>query len=231
MKRRSEIFQCGQRVEGTMLTIVKPVYPDTWMLVEVECDCGNYIVLPYQRVYYRQYSCGCTRRVRSNALDYTNMSVHSQYGNRNEGRTLTVLFRDPGTQQWAYVCSCCAEVFVMPPGMERGLRSSLKEIAAQDCPNHLEYTPLERIEHLVQMIGGTKNSARIVIAEQDLEPRYEQKNIKRDARGQIVGFYGPPRIFPEDLERIRKNREAYRIANAPVPIDPDGFGPMDDIYK
>jgi len=207
-----------------MLTIIGPVKETSWSMIRCRCDCGAYLNLPYQRVYYRQFSCGCTRRTRSKVApynDYTGVEIYNSMGNERRGRTLTVLYRDPETQQWAYACSCCAEVSLMPHGMERGIRSSLKELAGQVCPFYVErytnnkisadykekygflpYSPKLRTEYEPYRRRGLG----IGTFEQDAQywldqGRLERKNVRFDAGGKICAVYGLPKLDPADKDK------------------------------
>ena len=129
MKRRSNKFQPGQRLAGTMLTVVDSLNPLSWDDVIVDCDCGNRVTIPYMAAYRRQFSCGCKSRLRQNAPDATGQRYFNKAGNVTEspndgrpiahGRGLTNIMRDPDTQRWIYLCECCAETFIMPGGHDR----------------------------------------------------------------------------------------------------------------
>lgn len=135
MKKRSNMFTPGQRVNGTLFTIVDSVDPASWHDIVCLCDCGKKVVLPYQKVYYKQYSCGCRRRPRIDSVDYTNTEAYSQTGNKKNGRRVAVVLFDDIRQQWQYTCDCCNDLFFVPRGNERGLARTLRDIAGQDCPN------------------------------------------------------------------------------------------------
>jgi hypothetical protein len=138
MKKRSNLFTPGQRVNGTLFTIVDSVEPTNWHDIICLCDCGNKVVLAYQKVYYKQYSCGCHRRPRIDSVDYTNTEAVNGNGNDKHGRKLTVVLFDDVKQQWQYMCDCCSEIFFVPRGNERGLARTLRDLAGQTCPNWRE---------------------------------------------------------------------------------------------
>lgn len=229
MKQRSSIFNAGQRIAGTMLTIVDSMQPNSWQEVLCRCDCGRQVVLPYLRVYFKQYSCGCKRKLRFDAVDHTGFCAVSKAGNQNEGRSLTVLYRDPETMEWQYVCSCCAQVYTVPRGAERGLQSTLLRTASQVCANFAgHFTPVERCDRLLSMVHspGSDGGHRKRNAERILAPCYPPERVKRNMDGEIEGFYGEPKIpekWRKELERRRKARKKLKAIAGPISTDPDGF--------
>lgn len=227
MRMQSSVFHAGKHIEDTLLTVVGQTYEGTWSTVKCRCECGNVVDLPYQRVYYRQFSCGCTRRIRSNAVDYADYSVINSVGNHHKGRTLTIIDRDTETQQWQYVCACCAQIFLMPRGNERGVVNSLNKLAGLDCPNWLPFTYVDHIENITWQRPcdrymfdpmGREGAAKALV------PFYDPKNIKYARDGVIVGFYGPPaKPLPDAWLKKR-----YAPTQEPVAMDPDGFESMFD---
>jgi hypothetical protein len=219
MPKSSYAFKPGQRIEGTMLTVVDSVDPNCWRMIRCMCDCGTEIVLPYSYVYAGKYSCGCRRRTRPDAIDHTGREITNRTSPEGHGRRLIVLWRDHETQQWIYTCSCCAQIFLLPRGMERGLFNSLQEIAGQTCPNYLEFVPLDRLERLLCPLGESRGISRQTLAE-DWAPHFPSGRVKRDKHGVIEGFYGQPTSVPDWV--IQKRKELAAL-NAPVPEDPEGF--------
>jgi hypothetical protein len=143
------MFEPGQRLAGTLFTIVDSAQSNSWREVICKCDCGKTVVLPYQRVYYAQYSCGCRRRPRADAVDYTSTEAVNGNGNDKHGRKLTVVLFDDIKQQWQYMCHCCSEIFPVPRGNERGLARTLRDIAGQTCPNYREAWHVNRNNELL----------------------------------------------------------------------------------
>jgi hypothetical protein len=223
MRQRSNAFRPGQRIEETMLTIIDSIDPTTWRMIRCQCDCGTVVVLPYASVFAGKYSCGCQRRLREDVIDHSGREIRNNSNDGNNpghGRVLTVLWRDQETQQWAYTCSCCAEVFLLPRGMERGLFCSMREIAGQECPNYQAFIPLDRLEQLLCPLGESRGIGRTTLAE-DWAPHFKPSQVKRDRQGNILGFYGQPSSVPDWVVEKRKQMEDL---NVPMPEDPDGFG-------
>ena len=233
---RKCIFHLGDRVEGTMLTIVRPLRPDSWRIVVCKCDCGKVVELLYNTLFSGRYSCGCTRKTRTDAVDYTGMTVHNGKGNRGYGRRITILYQNE-EQRWVYVCECCAETFVLPRGMERGIKAGLKDLAVETCPNFKEYYPADHIERLhnaymaeygvslFYLYRLTTGASRDRLAE-ELAPYYERRNVKYKRRGGVSGFYGfPTKSAP------KSDANSFIVADDTVtelvPVDPDGFTELD----
>jgi hypothetical protein len=217
MKIRSNIFKPLEEIPNTILTIVDSVKPDSWSRVLCRCQCGIEVVLTYAQVYYAsKYSCGCTVRPRSILRDYTGHKVYSPKG---RGRTLVILYRDPETGLWAYVCDCCAKVSLLREGSGRGVEHSLATAAAQDCPYYLEFVPVERIERISVPLHDGRVIPRITKAKEyagDIPYRDKYRNdgifavrfpperVVRDSFGEILGFLGDP--IPHWLDRERRER-------------------------
>lgn len=218
IKSESRVFREGQRVKGTMLTVISQAEPGSWAMILCRCDCGNEVELPYQVVYYRRYSCGCRKRPRQDAVDYSFVRVESRYGNRNAGRSLIVLDRDAVTGQWTYVCECCARLFTVPRGMERGLLNSMKRLASEECPGYRQFTATEHIVRLTNELvtlgfnipGEWKTDVAL-----NLAPYYRKKYIKYNGKGEIAGFYGLP-----DLAWLPR---VWRTAAAPPTSASEGL--------
>ena len=197
MKKRSDIFHPGQRVEGTMLTIVDSVHPDSWREIIVRCDCGTEFRTNYMPVYQGKYSCGCRRRLRSDSVDITDLCVSNVNGNKKYGRTLAVLGMDPETQQWQYVCSCCAEIFLLHRGDSHSAARVLKELAGTVCPNFRPYYAAEWLEILTNDIQnklgyrfrGAPGRARQAL---ELAAYYDRKHLQFSRTGELEGFWGMP---------------------------------------
>lgn len=197
MKKRSNIFRPGQRLINTMLTIVDSASPDSWQTVIVRCDCGKQFELPYMTVYARnRYSCGCSQRSRFNAVDHTGAKFKSRRGNGNTGRSLIVTGRtDQG--HWQYICECCAEIFTLPRGLDGGLARSMREIAADTCPNHKRYYGAMTVQTIVNeltKLGYTlPNVALKTERARMLAKYYKTENIKWHPNGfSINGLRGLP---------------------------------------
>ena len=149
MKKRSNFFQPGERREGTLITIVDSVKPDTWDQIICRCDCGKTFTARYMEIYRGKYSCGCRRRLRDDHVDYTNVEARNGNGNAKSGRSLTIVGLDSETQQWQYMCDCCSALFLVPRGNERGLMRILRDIAGQTCPNYRETWHVNRNNELL----------------------------------------------------------------------------------
>ena len=246
MKRKSSIFNPGQRVEGTMLTIVGPVNDTTWMDIECVCDCGKKVILPYLRVYLKQFSCGCKRRIRPDAADHTGFTAVGEKGNHGAGRTLTVLYRDADSQQWVYLCHCCGETSTVPRGNERGLQNTLRRLANSNCPNCAG--AFVDAFHANDRLSFTSGGGRMVGAEclaRKLEARGLNKFVKRDYKGALEGFYVPsdgsfPQIRIEVSEMkamVEREPELLKLGltkpTEPPPVkqvideDAEGFAELD----
>ena len=232
MKRRSNKFHPGQRLIGTMLTVVDSVDPLTWDDVVVLCDCGNQITIPYMAAYRRQFSCGCKHRLRQNAVDATGQRYWNAKGNKrirvgdgvevSHGRALQIVCRDPETQRWMYVCECCAETFVMPGGQERSPESMLRKLAGETCPNFRPFysAPFDQMQgcwdselgNLCAKVGLGMTLMPDEIVRYYTKPDY----VVRDKFGSIEGFKGLPDSpeFMKLLERYRQKIIAYRNGKA-----------------
>lgn len=228
MKHRSDIFHPGQRLEGTMLTIVDSVRPDSWNRIICRCDCGNEFISNYIPVYQGKYSCGCRRRLRVDAVNLEGFTAYDENSNRGDGRTLTIMGRDYATQQWQYLCSCCAGLFLLPRGNERGAQHALKEMARQQCPGFRRYYTVRyefwKLQDAIRRDTGYKQPRhpagyRGQIAQ--MEEYYEKKHLKYDSEtGCIEGFYGLPdkplppewKIDPKRMEEKRQAAIAAQIA-------------------
>lgn len=136
MKKRSDRFYPGEHRDGTLITIVDSVKPDSWDQIVCLCDCGKVFTATYMEVYRGMYSCGCRRRLRKDSVDYTNLNARNGSGNEKHGRSLTVIGRDEVTQQWQYLCDCCGSLFFVPRGNERGMARVLRDEAGKVCPNY-----------------------------------------------------------------------------------------------
>jgi hypothetical protein len=212
------------------LCIVNSVEPSSWRLVNVDCDCGAEIVLTYHQVYYcSKYSCGCTRRPRIDSVDYSGSSVTNMRGNQNSGRTLVVLSLDHETQQWAYVCDCCAQISLVPRGMQRGLMRTLATIAGQLCPNYRPFVPVEYISRLTNQLTNHRipGSWKTDVAH-NLVPYYLPAHVKRDRRGVVKGLFGLPDLKLPDKWKI--DYAAPSVEHQPVSIDADGFGEFEELH-
>jgi hypothetical protein len=212
-RNKSSVFKPGERLEGTMLTVAGPGNGKSWRTVKCRCDCGVMVKVPYLRAYqYQEYSCGCTKRVRKNAVDYTGNYVFSE----RWGKKLTVLGRD-SAGFWTYLCSCCAEIYTLPRGLERGVMPSLARIAGQRCPEYRVFKSIPRV--YMEKYG----------------PYMKPENIRRGKNWQDNGFMLKPDVdgvvhgwpivtdypMPKDPPQVKTKEE-------PVREDPDGFG---DAFK
>jgi hypothetical protein len=205
MKKRSDYFKPGQRVAGSMLTIVDSVSPISWNEIIVDCDCGNRVVLPYMTVYRGKFSCGCRRRLHSNSVDMTGYSVFSRAGNGGRGRRLTVLFMDTSPSatngEWIYSCDCCGNSMAMPEaGNERGYSSNLKRIAGEFCPHFMNFYPANGNGHIDVMCEDVFGPVSHLFSRQPekLAYFYKPAYVQRYPDG-IAGFRGKP---SEHLELI-----------------------------
>lgn len=210
MKKRSNLFVPGQRIADTLLTVVDSVQPNTWRMVIVRCDCGKQFELPYLTVYAgNRYSCGCKKRIRSNAVDHTGTQFSSPRGNGNIGRTLSVIGRD-SAGQWQYICHCCAEIFTLPRGLDAGLVRAMREMATQKCINHKRYYPVMSVEVLVNELTSLGYSLPAVALKTErarmLAKYYKPENIKWHSNGfSINGLRGLP-DYPLPKEWLRKKQ-------------------------
>lgn len=130
----SFLFKKGERLLDSLLTIEGPGFENryhrmTWMFVKCRCICGTELLIKYVNAYQNPpYSCGCKVRLKKNAIDYTGEEL------ARNGRTLTILERtDAG--DWKYICSCCAEIFLLRRGGVGTIRAKLLAVARQPCPN------------------------------------------------------------------------------------------------
>lgn len=197
MSKRSGIFKEGQRIGDTLLTVVGPLNSDSWKLIIVQCECGKELVISYQVAYMgTRYSCGCRRRQRTNRVDYTGLTISNRRGNNNSGRKLRVLGEDDKTQQWQYICECCAETFLVPRGLETHLARALKDISGETCPNYRVFYPTERIEMLVNVLGAMGYQLPPVALRLErakmLAKYYDLKHVKQGPMGFPLGLYGLP---------------------------------------
>jgi hypothetical protein len=241
MKRRSDKFVPGQRLTTTLFTVVDSTNPLSWDEVICDCDCGNRVTLSYAEAYRRKYSCGCKRRTSMNSVDYTDMRVHNEVGNRNYGRSLLVVGRDPETQQWRYLCECCGEIYLMPRGHEHGMERALKNIAGTDCPGfreryaEMDSTRLMNALHARDTHLGRERRYYISPVRQyildKLAPYYQPKHVRwgKDWKGrkQVEALYGLPDYplpaeFIRTYEPVANSKPALDLSDG-VPIDPDGF--------
>src|SRR5436190_11021507 len=136
-------FVPGERIQDTLFTVVGPGFKDrygrvSYRKIEVCCDpqyggCGQELVLPYYAVYQipARYSCGCSRRRHWNEKDHTGESVIG-YGTN---RKLTILFEDPKSGLWTYVCECCGETGTLARGRGQTTFMKLKAEARKPCRN------------------------------------------------------------------------------------------------
>jgi hypothetical protein len=234
--RKSNVFNIGKKMEGTMFTVMGPGDLGSWSMVRLQCDCGKEVVLPYQQAYYRHtYSCGCRKRPRANAIDYTGTRVYSRIANRNRGRTLVVLGKDEETGRWQYVCDCCAGIFLAPQGMSTGLGGVLKSIATETCPNYRKYTPAEWTVYICNQLvsmgwlvphtlpGAPKHVHWDAVRAWILAPYYDPQFVERNKQGDVTGLYGLPDIWrlPREWKIVP---DVNPVVNELVPEDPDGFG-------
>lgn len=208
MAAKSITFSEKERLDGTMLTIVRQVNPGSWRKILCICDCGNEIVLTYAQAFYTsRYSCGCTKRLRSNAVDATGMRFHSPMGNRLKrindpdgpevahGRALQILWRDETTRQWIYLCECCAATFTMPGGDEPA--RLLRKLAAENCPNFRPRYHVDEEYHWHQDLEITVTRVLPKLDRGDPEnlvPYYAnpKRDVVRDKFGTIIAFMGLP---------------------------------------
>ena len=209
MKRRSNKFQPGQRLAGTMLTVVDSLNPLSWDDVIVDCDCGNRVTIPYMAAYRRQFSCGCKSRLRQNAPDATGQRYFNKAGNVIEspndgrpiahGRGLTIVMRDPETQRWIYLCECCAETFVMPGGQDRTPEAMLKKLAGETCPN---FRPRYEVSDDKWHSDLEVVVMRVLPRHYDRDPESlvpyytNPRHVVRDKYGTVIAFLG----LPDSLE-------------------------------
>ena len=208
MAANSNVFSEKQRLTGTIFTIVRQARPGSWSDIVCVCDCGKEVVLTYPQAYYKsRYSCGCARRLRSNAVDATGMSFHSPMGNRLKrindpdgpevphGRALQILCRDETTGQWIYLCECCAGTFTMPGGDQPA--RLLRKIAAENCPNFRPryYVDEEYHWHSDLEITVTRVLPKLDRGDpENLVPYYAnpKRDVVRDKFGTIIAFMGLP---------------------------------------
>jgi len=143
-RRGSHVFQPGQQVTDSLLTVLGPGFKnrwgaETWQLVKCRCRCGREVEVPYHYLYVTppKYSCGCARRV---SKDWSGYAFYSP----TSGRTLTILYLND-ENLWVYVCDCCAGLGTV--GRGGGVQKELKAAAVRKCPNHREYIPIESFPH------------------------------------------------------------------------------------
>ena len=243
---RECVFKPGERLPDTMLTVIGPEYSNSWSYVRCLCDCGAEIVVSYQRLRSGKYSCGCKRKLRPDMADHTGWTTATVYGNDGRGRKLTILYFDPESQQWVYLCHCCAEVFQLPRGARRGVQDTLHELAGAICPNFLgEFVPAF---YANDRLSFTSGGGRMVGAEclaRKLEERGLNKFVKRDYKGALEGFYVPsdgsfPQIRIEVSEMkamVEREPELLKLGltkpTEPPPVkqvideDAEGFAELD----
>jgi hypothetical protein len=236
MKQRSKIFTPGQRVFDTMLAIIDSVNPLNWREIRCRCDCGKETIVPYWQVYNgTRYSCGCRRRVSYRESDQTGETVSNSRGNHNYGRSIVVLGRDHATQQWEYLCSCCAETFLVPRGNRQGMGQVLKEIARSVCPNFRKYVPWELINGLTSelKLNTRKISGGKDIIAEFLARYYKPQHVERQADGKVLGLWGLP-DYPLPGEVLLKRQRSAASGVVPpdvVPIDADNFSEFEELVK
>ena len=243
---RECVFKAGERVPDTMLTVIGPEYANSWSYVRCLCDCGAEFVVSYQRLRSGKFSCGCKRKLRPDMADHTGWTTYKAYGNDGRGRKLTILYFDPDSQQWVYLCHCCAEVFQLPRGARRGIQDSLHELAGSICPNFLgEFVPaFYANDHIRFASGGSRWVGAEVLARK-LEARGLNRFVKRDYKGVLEGFYVPPDgSFPqvrvevwEMKEMVEREPELLKLGMykppEPKPVkqvvaeDAEGFAELD----
>ena len=217
-----------------MLTIKDSVDPLSWEQIVCVCDCRNEITLAYMEVYARRrFSCGCTQRLRFNAADATGVTVQNGNGNYREGRELTILYRDPQTAEWVYLCKCCNETFSLPRGGMRGAQGELLRIAGMPCPNWRgRFIDVEHIERFMQEYNpvtnelvpnyepgtisvwprelaygiGTRDNTALLLA-----PYFQPDRIVRDRLGKITGFFGWPAHRIVNPEALKDWTDLHRL--------------------
>ncbi len=138
----SLFFKPGEKWEDSLFTIIGPGYRNrygrpTWKFVAVRCECGKELAVSQQSLTRIPplYSCGCVMRRRWNEIDYSGQTFKSSRSKRE----ITILFREP-SGGWVYVCSCCAETGIVPPGLGMTFLAKIKRTAAQRCPNRQQDT-------------------------------------------------------------------------------------------
>ena len=232
MAKRS-VFKENQRLTGTMFTVIGQANEGSWQSILCSCDCGTEVVLTYPQAYYgSRFSCGCAKKLRSNAVDATGQRYWNAKGNKrirvgdgvevSHGRALQIVCRDPETQRWMYVCECCAETFVMPGGQERSPESMLRKLAGETCPNFRPFysAPFDQMQgcwdselgNLCAKVGLGMTLMPDEIVRYYTKPDY----VVRDKFGSIEGFKGLPDSpeFMKLLERYRQKIIAYRNGKA-----------------
>ena len=232
MAKRS-VFKENQRLTGTLFTVVGQANEGSWQSILCRCDCGTKVVLTYPQAYYgSRFSCGCAKKLRSNAVDATGQRYWNAKGNKrirvgdgvevSHGRALQIVCRDPETQRWMYVCECCAETFVMPGGQERSPESMLRKLAGETCPNFRPFysAPFDQMQgcwdselgNLCAKVGLGMTLMPDEIVRYYTKPDY----VVRDKFGSIEGFKGLPDSpeFMKLLERYRQKIIAYRNGKA-----------------
>jgi hypothetical protein len=177
-----------------MLTIIDSVKPDSWAEIKVKCDCGNELKINYYDAHRHMYSCGCKRRIRRDAADHTGLRVYKASGNRGAGREIEVVGRDEKTQMWQYLCACCAQIYTLPRGFGYGIVRALEGIAAQVCPNYHEFFPARRWCWPLAKYAPEVKKLRLgePYYYDWLAQFYDEQYVKRNPKGEIVGFYGVP---------------------------------------
>ena len=232
MAKRS-VFKENQRLTGTLFTVVGQANEGSWQSILCRCDCGAEVVLTYPQAYYgSRYSCGCAKKLRSNAVDATGQRYWNAKGNKrirvgdgvevSHGRALQIVCRDPETQRWMYVCECCAETFVMPGGQERSPESMLRKLAGETCPNFRPFysAPFDQMQGCWDAELGNlcaKVGLGMTLMPEDIVPYYTRPEyVVRDKFGSIEGFKGLP-DSPEFMKLVEKYRQkiiAYRNGKA-----------------
>ena len=229
MSAKSRVFTIGERYNDTMLTVIALANPGSCSALRCLCDCGRELVLTYMQLYRGQFSCGCKRRERLNAVDYAGFEAYNSAGNRNRGRKLTVIARDDAGQ-WQYLCHCCNQLYAVPRGMERGLDRSLKDLAGRECPNYRVLVQADRFDTLTWLIPDRHVIGRANIAK--VFAKYcTVDQIQRNLLGEITGFYIKPDATPRDYgcpcDTWAEAQDQYtQIENRQADViesDPDGF--------
>jgi len=197
MKRKNSlVFRPMTRICDSMVTVIGPAVPGSWAWVKCKCDCGKEFTWSYARVYRGPKSCGCINRRRE--VNYGGVDASNSKGNNGIGRKLAIIERDPTSGCWSYYCYCCGSIFELLPGYEHGLRTALRQIAGEECPNYkVPIMGLDRINgglhNLKSWLApgvwylGDKQAFANMIA-----GLYKPENVVRDRTGDVIGLLGYP---------------------------------------
>jgi hypothetical protein len=184
-------------------------------MIECKCDCGNVICLNYQEAYNKKFSCGCSRRNRS---DYAGREISG------DARKLTML-APGGKGNWLCLCDFCGETHEYSD-QGWGILREINRQANRKCPEDRIYHPLNGYwqecigvkDYWHNRIPGGNFKELNEIAEW-LAQFYEERHIKRDSSGQVIGLYGAPDKPLPPLIRALEPVEPQRLSD-----DPDDFG-------